>query len=61
MPSHAIPQKPGDTLEDKYNFPFCLRLPTQTSPIAWGEHLEPSKPPSLNVVRPGSIVVAPWP
>ncbi|MBF2045792.1 MAG: SagB/ThcOx family dehydrogenase [Elainella sp. C42_A2020_010] len=25
--------------EDKYNFPFCLKVPTSTSPIDWGEHL----------------------
>jgi SagB-type dehydrogenase family enzyme len=24
---------------DKYNFPFCLKVPTATSPIQWGEHL----------------------
>jgi SagB-type dehydrogenase family enzyme len=25
--------------EDKYNFPFCLKIPTQTSPINWGNNL----------------------
>jgi SagB-type dehydrogenase family enzyme len=25
--------------EDKYNFPFCLKVSTATSPILWGEHL----------------------
>lgn len=25
--------------EDKYNFPFCLKVSTATSPIDWGEHL----------------------
>lgn len=24
---------------DKYNFPFCLKVPTVTAPIDWGEHL----------------------
>jgi SagB-type dehydrogenase family enzyme len=28
------------TQPDKYNFPFCLKLPTQSPPIAWGEQLE---------------------
>lgn len=27
-------------LEDKYNFPFCLKVSTQTTPIDWGEELE---------------------
>jgi SagB-type dehydrogenase family enzyme len=26
-------------LEDKYNFPFCLKISTTTPPIDWGEHL----------------------
>lgn len=33
---------PTDTqtsLEDKYNFPFCLKVSTTTSPIDWGENL----------------------
>lgn len=25
--------------EDKYNFPFCLKIPTQTAPINWGNNL----------------------
>jgi SagB-type dehydrogenase family enzyme len=25
---------------DKYNFPFCLKVPMQTAPIYWGENLE---------------------
>ncbi|HIK44355.1 MAG TPA: SagB/ThcOx family dehydrogenase [Leptolyngbyaceae cyanobacterium M65_K2018_010] len=33
--------EPTNPLEDKYNFPFCLRVPTPTAPIAWGEHLQP--------------------
>jgi SagB-type dehydrogenase family enzyme len=24
---------------DKYNFPFCLKVPMETRPIDWGEHL----------------------
>ncbi|WP_066376548.1 MULTISPECIES: SagB/ThcOx family dehydrogenase [unclassified Anabaena] len=27
------------SLEDKYNFPFCLKIPTATTPIYWGENL----------------------
>jgi SagB-type dehydrogenase family enzyme len=26
--------------EDKYNFPFCFKVPMVSSPIAWGEHLQ---------------------
>lgn len=33
----AIPEQ---SLEDKYNFPFCLKVPTATSPIDWGANLE---------------------
>lgn len=32
-----IPPTPIDT--DKYNFPFCLKIPTQTLPIPWGKDL----------------------
>ncbi len=28
------------SLEDKYNFPFCLKVPTATTPIDWGANLE---------------------
>ncbi len=31
--------KQDKSLEDKYNFPFCLKIPTATTPIYWGEHL----------------------
>lgn len=31
---------PEQSLEDKYNFPFCLKVPTATSPIDWGVNLE---------------------
>jgi SagB-type dehydrogenase family enzyme len=27
------------SLEDKYNFPFCSKVSTQTAPIDWGEEL----------------------
>ncbi|MBE9220963.1 SagB/ThcOx family dehydrogenase [Dolichospermum flos-aquae] len=27
------------SLEDKYNFPFCDKIPTGTAPIFWGENL----------------------
>jgi len=26
--------------KDKYNFPFCLKVPTQITPIDWGKNLE---------------------
>ncbi len=29
-----------NNLEDKYNFPFCLKIPTQTNPIDWGNNLD---------------------
>jgi SagB-type dehydrogenase family enzyme len=38
-PTGDTPQ-PTDTLEDKYNLPFGLRVPMATAPIAWGPHLE---------------------
>jgi SagB-type dehydrogenase family enzyme len=28
------------SLEDKYNFPFCLKVSTQSAQIDWGENLE---------------------
>ncbi|AFZ26039.1 SagB-type dehydrogenase domain protein [Cylindrospermum stagnale PCC 7417] len=31
--------KQEKTLEDKYNFPFCLKIPTVTMQIDWGENL----------------------
>ncbi|AFY40776.1 SagB/ThcOx family dehydrogenase [Nostoc sp. PCC 7107] len=31
--------KQEKSLEDKYNFPFCLKIPTDTTPIDWGENL----------------------
>lgn len=27
-------------LEDKYNFPFCLKVPTRSQPILWGDQLQ---------------------
>ena len=27
------------SLEDKYNFPFCLKVSTQTTPFKWGDNL----------------------
>ncbi|NJL47799.1 MAG: SagB/ThcOx family dehydrogenase [Leptolyngbyaceae cyanobacterium SM2_5_2] len=39
-PSRPVaPTEPNPLLQDKYNFPFCLRVPTQTPPFAWGEPL----------------------
>ncbi len=29
----------GQSLEDKYNFPFCLKVSTKTQPIVWVENL----------------------
>jgi SagB-type dehydrogenase family enzyme len=34
-PSVSLPQP----LEDKYNFPFCLKIPTVSAAIAWGDSL----------------------
>lgn len=31
---------PKQSVEDKYNFPFCLKVPTPTSPIDWGPNLQ---------------------
>jgi SagB-type dehydrogenase family enzyme len=31
--------KPEKFVEDKYNFPFCLKIPTATTPISWGAKL----------------------
>ncbi len=35
--STLISEEPN--LEDKYNFPFCLKVSTKTAPIDWGNHL----------------------
>ncbi|MDM9379212.1 SagB/ThcOx family dehydrogenase [Chlorogloeopsis sp. ULAP01] len=32
--------KQEKSLEDKYNFPFCQKISTATTPISWGEKLE---------------------
>lgn len=32
--------KQQKSLEDKYNFPFCQKIPTATTPIDWGTNLE---------------------
>lgn len=46
--SHIEAEPSGEVLEnaakekvreDKYNFPFCLKVPTATDPIDWGERL----------------------
>ncbi|MBE9210245.1 SagB/ThcOx family dehydrogenase [Nostoc sp. LEGE 06077] len=31
--------KQEKSLEDKYNFPFCLKIPTATTPMNWGDNL----------------------
>ncbi|MCF4966382.1 SagB/ThcOx family dehydrogenase [Nostoc sp. CMAA1605] len=31
--------KQAKSLEDKYNFPFCLKVPTATTAIDWGDNL----------------------
>jgi SagB-type dehydrogenase family enzyme len=34
------PKPPADSVpDDKYNFPFCLKVPTATSPIDWDDRL----------------------
>ena len=36
----SAPQEQASPLEDKYNFPFCTRISTQTTkPILWGKEL----------------------
>lgn len=35
--------KQENSLEDKYNFPFCQKVSTATTPILWGEKLEDLK------------------
>ncbi|ASC73325.1 hypothetical protein XM38_042890 [Halomicronema hongdechloris C2206] len=37
----------ADTLEDKYNFPFCLKIKLNTAPVDWGENLEELEPTIL--------------
>lgn len=32
--------EPEKSLEDKYNFPFCLKVSTLSAPIDWGENLQ---------------------
>ncbi|MGK7874098.1 MAG: SagB/ThcOx family dehydrogenase [Xenococcaceae cyanobacterium] len=46
----ASPASPGEetSLEDKYNFPFCLKISTQTTPIDWGEQLSGLESTILN-------------
>jgi SagB-type dehydrogenase family enzyme len=36
----AITSKTEEIQEDKYNFPFCLKISTQTVPIDWGDRQE---------------------
>lgn len=38
---HEVPSTTASiSIEDKYNFPFCLKIPTATPPIDWGLNLE---------------------
>jgi len=30
----------AETLDDKYNFPFCLKVSTRTAPLDWGDRLD---------------------
>ncbi|MGB7414581.1 MAG: SagB/ThcOx family dehydrogenase, partial [Thermosynechococcaceae cyanobacterium] len=32
-------ERPTPAIEDKYNFPFCLKVPTTSQPIMWGDDL----------------------
>jgi SagB-type dehydrogenase family enzyme len=38
-PSEDNPPQAAKILEDKYNFPFCLKVSTKTAPLDWGESL----------------------
>ncbi len=35
-----LPEVKEKSQEDKYNFPFCQKIPTATTPIDWGKKLE---------------------
>jgi SagB-type dehydrogenase family enzyme len=37
---HSPPARLEKSLEDKYNFPFCQKISTVTTPINWGEKLQ---------------------
>ncbi len=38
-PNSALELRQEKTIEDKYNFPFCLKISTQTTPIDWDKNL----------------------
>jgi SagB-type dehydrogenase family enzyme len=38
-PTSIAPSTESISLEDKYNFPFCLKVSTHTNPIDWSEKL----------------------
>lgn len=35
-----ITPDPNSTPDDKYNFPFCLKVSTSTAPVDWDDHLQ---------------------
>lgn len=39
-PNTSSKQLTNQEKEDKYNFPFCLKVSTQVDPFEWGENLE---------------------
>ncbi len=38
--SHANESPQEQPRQDKYNFPFCLKVSVKAEPIVWGEHLQ---------------------
>ena len=36
----TLPETPERPSDDKYNFPFCLKVSTETSPIDWDDQLQ---------------------
>lgn len=38
--THSTEEAAGTKFEDKYNFPFCLKVSTSTSPIDWDDALQ---------------------
>jgi SagB-type dehydrogenase family enzyme len=48
QPAPPTEESKETSVEDKYNFPFCLKVSTVTPPINWGENLEGLETTILN-------------
>jgi SagB-type dehydrogenase family enzyme len=57
----AVPDGQLLTYFHQGTFPFACACPLKPIPLPGANIWAMSKPPSLNVVRPGSIAVPPWP